>query len=152
MHGRTISYSLFLFYSGKLMKHPPRAFLTSGLLHTALKRFHECAFPALSSTPKFLSTTSSPPFAHSIRPVPSAPVVHSTAASTRPPTTLDRKGALLHRLRSFYGNATRPFALSSPSRHNFPAPLGTASTATSSAILIDPAPQPESMPTQQRCF
>ena len=86
---------------------------------------------------------------HSMRSMSTAPLVHSAAASTYPPTTIDRrgtllnrKGTILHRIRSFYGNATRPFALSSPSAngYNFPAPLGGASAAASSATLINPAP------------
>ena len=86
---------------------------------------------------------------HSMRSMSTAPLVHTATASTYPPTTIDRrgtllnrKGTILHRIRSFYGNATRPFALSSPSAngYNFPAPLGGASAAASSATLINPAP------------
>ena len=86
---------------------------------------------------------------NSMRPMSTAPLAHSAASSTYPPTTidrrgtlLDRKGTILHRIRSFYGNATRPFALSSPTAngYNFPTPLGSASAAASSATLINPAP------------
>lgn len=77
---------------------------------------------------------------HLIRPASTAPVVHSAVtSSTHPPTNLGRKGTLLHRLRSFYGNATRPFALSGPSttRYDFPAPLDATSAAASSATLVN---------------
>ncbi|KAH9024879.1 Ion transport protein-domain-containing protein, partial [Lactarius pseudohatsudake] len=79
---------------------------------------------------------------HSIRPMSTAPAVRSAAASpTHPTTNLGRKGTLLHRLRSFYGNATRPFALSGlSSRYDPPAPLGAPSAAASSATLVNSAP------------
>src|ERR1700704_3505577 len=60
--------------------------------------------------------------------------------STRSTTHLGRKGTILHRLRDFYGNVTRPFALPShPSRYG-PSPVPTTSAATSSATLVGPAP------------
>ncbi len=79
---------------------------------------------------------------HSIRPVSTAPAVRSAAASpTHPTTNLGRKGTLLHRLHRFYGNATRPFALSGlSSRYDSPAPLGATSAAASSATLVNSAP------------
>ncbi|KAH8980165.1 Ion transport protein-domain-containing protein [Lactarius hatsudake] len=79
---------------------------------------------------------------HSIRPVSITPAVRSAAASpTHPITNLDRKGTLLHRLRSFYGNTTRPFALSSlSSRYDPPTPLGTTSAAASSTTLVNSTP------------
>jgi len=60
--------------------------------------------------------------------------------STRSTTHLGRKGTILHRLRDFYGNVTRPFALTShPSRYGS-SPVPTTSAATSSATLVGPAP------------
>jgi voltage-dependent calcium channel len=73
---------------------------------------------------------------HSIHATSNTPVVHSAFGSTHPPPNLSRKGTLLHRLRSFYGNATRPFALSGP-KYDFPAPLGASSAAASSTTLVD---------------
>jgi hypothetical protein len=131
----------FLCYSGKSMKPPLLGFSHEWTAHS-FEAFSRMCVSGLILDPEVpIYAVFASPFAdHSIRPVSTAPVVHSAAASTHPPTTLDRKGTLLHRLRSFYGNATRPFALSSPSRYNFPAPLGTASAAASSATLINPAP------------
>ena len=80
---------------------------------------------------------------HLIRPVSNTPVARSDAASpTHPSTNLGRKGTLLHHLRSFYGNATRPFALSglSSTSYGSPAPLGASSAAASSATLVSSAP------------
>ncbi|KAI9433175.1 Ion transport protein-domain-containing protein [Lactarius indigo] len=79
---------------------------------------------------------------HSIRSVSTAPAVRSAATSpTHPTANLGRKGTLLHRLRSFYGNASRPFALSGfSSRYDPPAPLSDASAAASSATLVNSVP------------
>ncbi|KAF8260564.1 hypothetical protein EI94DRAFT_889256 [Lactarius quietus] len=73
---------------------------------------------------------------HSIRATSKTPIVHSTVASNHPSSNLTRKGTILHRLRSFYGNATRPFALSGP-RYDFPVPLGATSAAALSTTLVD---------------
>jgi hypothetical protein len=123
------------------MKHPLLGFSHEWTAAHSFEAFSRMCVSGLILDPEVpIYAVFTSPFAHSIRPVSTAPVVHSAAASTHPPTTLDRKGTLLHRLRSFYGNATRPFALSSPSRYNFPVPLGNASAAASSATLINPTP------------
>ncbi|KAF8261429.1 hypothetical protein EI94DRAFT_799361 [Lactarius quietus] len=121
MHGKTIPY-LCVF--------------------SALKPFPECASPASSSTPKdpiYAKFTS--PFSsyHSIRAALTTPVdavVHCAVTSTHPPPNLSRKGTLLHRLHTFYENATRPFTLSGP-RYDFAACLGAASAAASSTTFVD---------------
>ena len=80
---------------------------------------------------------------HSILPASTAPVARSVAASpTHPTTNLGRRGTLLHHLRSFYGNATRPFALSghSSTRYTTPASLGATSAAASSTTLVNTVP------------
>ena len=90
-----------------------------------------------------LSAIFSSPFStNDSRALSNAPVVHPTiGSSTYPPTNLGRNGTLLHRLRNFYGNATRPFALSNPtSTKYFPAPLGATSAAASSVTLLNPVP------------
>ncbi|KAF8267602.1 hypothetical protein EI94DRAFT_1801508 [Lactarius quietus] len=73
---------------------------------------------------------------HSTCATSNTPVVHSVVASAHPSPSLSREGTLLHHLRSFYGNATRPFALSRL-RYDFPAPLGATSAAASSPTLVD---------------
>ncbi|KAI9436705.1 Ion transport protein-domain-containing protein [Lactarius indigo] len=80
---------------------------------------------------------------YSIRSVSIVPAVRSaaTSPSTHPTANLGRKGTLLHHLRSFYRNASRPFALPGlSSRYDPPAPLSDASAATSSATLVNSVP------------
>jgi hypothetical protein len=80
---------------------------------------------------------------HSIRTVSNAPVAHlAIGSSSHPPTNLGCNGTLLHRLRNFYENATRPIALSNPTstKYDFPAPLGATSAAASSATLVNTVP------------
>ncbi|KAI9431549.1 hypothetical protein H4582DRAFT_2084826 [Lactarius indigo] len=78
---------------------------------------------------------------HSIRSVSTTPTVRSVASPTHPTTNLGRK-SILHRLHSLFGNATRPFSLSSglSTRYDPPAPLGDISAAASSTILVDSVP------------
>ncbi|KAF8465445.1 Ion transport protein-domain-containing protein, partial [Russula ochroleuca] len=77
----------------------------------------------------------------------SASIAHPVPSTST--THLNRRGTVLHRLRSFYGNVTRPFALSpnTPARHGFSSSsLGaTTPAAASSVTLVGPAP-----PTRKR--
>lgn len=60
--------------------------------------------------------------------------------STRSATHLGRKGTILHRLQDFYGNVTRPFAITSHPSMYGSSPVPTTSAATSSVTLVGPAP------------
>jgi len=59
--------------------------------------------------------------------------------ATRSNTHLGRSGTLLHRLRDFYGNVTRPFALHNPPRYDS-STLASTSATTSTVTLVGPAP------------
>jgi voltage-dependent calcium channel len=73
-------------------------------------------------------------------PITGTPIIHPAAmGSTRSSTNLSRKGTLFHRLQTFYGNATRPFALSSSTGYTSSSVGGATSAAASSATLISPA-------------
>jgi hypothetical protein len=145
MRGRTTLYFLFLCYSGMSIKAPLLRFLSRVDFLHSFEAFSRTCVSGLILDPEVpLSAIFTSPFStdHSIRIVSNAPVVHpAIGSSTYPPTNLGRNGTLLHRLRNFYGNATRPFALSNPtsSNYNF-APLGATSAAASSATLVNPAP------------
>lgn len=72
-----------------------------------------------------------------LQPTTAAAIVRpAPTTSTRSTTHLGRKGTVLHRLRDFYGNVTRPFALTS-----HPPRYGTSSVPTTSSVtLVGPAP------------
>ncbi|KAI0247528.1 Ion transport protein-domain-containing protein [Lactifluus subvellereus] len=72
-----------------------------------------------------------------VDPVTATPIVRPGAvASTHTSTNLSRKGTIFHRLQTFYGNATRPFAV--PSTTGDPSSPVGATASASSATLVSP--------------
>ena len=77
-------------------------------------------------------------------PMTAAPLAHPVPPIST--THLGRKGTVFHRLRNFYGNATRPFTLSPDTsvRHDFPPSSSMGGVATpasaSSVTLVGPVP------------
>jgi voltage-dependent calcium channel len=71
-----------------------------------------------------------------LQPTTAAAIVRPAPTSSARSTNLGRKGTVLHRLRDFYSNVARPFALT-----GHPPRYGTSSVpATSSVTLVGPAP------------
>jgi len=76
-----------------------------------------------------------------LQPTTAAAIIRpAPTTSTRSTTHLGRKGTILHRLRDFYGNVTRPFALATHPSGYGSSPVPTTSAATSSVTLVGPAP------------
>jgi hypothetical protein len=121
-----MSYLPFLCYSGKSMQLPLLGPPHEWTAHS-FEAFSRMCVSGLILDPKVpIYAVFTSPFAdHSIRPVSTAPIVHSAAASTHPPTTLHCNGTLPYCLSG--GSASVPMSMSSPSRYNISASLGAAS-------------------------
>ena len=74
------------------------------------------------------------------QPTTAAPIAHPVPSTSA--THISRKGTLLHRFRNFYGNVTRPFALSPGTSAGHAVSMGGATTpaAASSVTLVGPVP------------
>jgi len=79
-------------------------------------------------------------FDNPLQPTTAAAIVRPTPTTSTRSTNLGRKGTVLHRLRDFYGNVTRPFALTSHPPRYGTSSMPTTSAATSSVTLVGPAP------------
>ena len=87
------------------------------------------------------SLFTSPSVASQVHPNTAAAIYRPTQATSSHSTTqLGRKATLLHRIRDFYGNVTRPFALSNPPPGYDASPMGANSAVNSTVNLIASAP------------